>query len=50
MILGMNIISTICKRNKSTIGEKSIPENVGNIFLTILYNGSQSSSISTNIG
>ena len=50
MILGMNIISTICKKNKSTIGEKSIPENVGKIFLTTLYNGSQSSSINANIG
>ena len=46
----MNIISTICKENKSTIGEKSIPENVGKIFLTTLYNGSQSSSIKANMG
>ena len=50
MILGINIISTICKKNKSIIGEKSIPENVGNTFLTILYNGPQSSSINANTG
>ena len=49
-ILGKKITSISWSSNNKIIGEKSIPENVGKIFLTTWYKGSQSSSIKENIG